>query len=569
MKINLAIDCLEGYEFNAITSIHSFLNTNKWFDGKIYIIVPKHSVITSRISSEILSIYENFEIVNAQEDLNFSNELSKASSDLTKIQTILSIKSLYIKEERVLFISSGCLIFKDLSKLLGTNEVTLISNPSAEIDFSVFYRNKIANSSLSISQLLNQVFTDRNSILSLFQTNQKITTVLGETSSSFNDRVFLKKKSVLNLLNFIKYDTLRGESRNYSKINYIWIQHQKVVKNILKRPASFKGKRTLNKSLSPKLDGLLNSPQAQPTQNKNIQSATKEVNLNKARSLLRVRETDKRYLLNEKKKAESLSQYHETVSQYSETPPRHDYATACVIAFLDRHEMVELNVKLLSQQSLVPAIVLVASNPTDAAFANGLIERYPNVFVTYYQNYPIGGKWRAGVKYAQRLNVRGLMILGSDDLLSLDYFKKCYSMIDRGNGSSGTGVDLVGNRSWFIYDTSRKLYNLSYLPSVKIFLGGGKMFSKNFLDAVDWEIFKPLRPVHLDEYGYELIEAFSNSMSLISQDNFILSIKGSWEVINSTDAILKARNRIRVIDVTTRLSTILNNLKIDRKEIEI
>lgn len=565
MKINLAIDCLAGSEFNMITSIHSFINTNKWFNGKIYIIISKPSIINDRINSEILSIYDNFEIIDPHKDPEFSSALTRIASDPIKVQTVLTIRSLFINEDKVLFISSGCLFFKDVSPLLMIGGITLSSNPSGETDLSVFYRSTAVTFSKTLHHLLNSFFLKEQSILSLFQTTQTSQAVLGESSSNFNDRVYLKKKLVLSALNFLRYNTLDGGVRSYSKINYVWIQHQNLIRNFLKRPASFKGKKVINQDISPKLS----SAKIQSAQHRPAAQSKEKIDLKREMSLLTVKETDKRYLLNDKLKSESISQYNETISIYSETHPRQSYSTACVIAFLDRHEMVELNVKLLSQQSLVPAIVLVASNPKDAAFANQLIDKYPNVFVTYHQNYPIGGKWRAGVKYAQRLNVNGLMILGSDDLLSLDYFNKCYSMIDFGKGSSGAGVDLVGNRSWLIYDTSKRLYSLSYLPNVKIFLGGGKMFSKNFLDAVNWEIFKPLRPVHLDEYGYSLIEAFSNSMSLISQDNFILSIKGRWEVINSTAAILNAKNRIRTVDITPRLPMILNKLRIQGKELDI
>ena len=188
--------------------------------------------------------------------------------------------------------------------------------------------------------------------------------------------------------------------------------------------------------------------------------------------------------------------------------------------------------------------------------------KYPNVFITHHQNYPMGGKWQAGVDYARKLNVSGLMILGSDDLLSLNYFKTCYSEIDGGLGSSGVGVDLIGSRRWLIYDINKKLYELEYLPSVPIFLGGGKMFSKYFLDSVNWKIFRKYRHMHLDEYGYAQVKKFSNNIKIISKDNFILSVKGNWELINSTAQILKAKHRISSINITKNTKEIFNQLKI-------
>ncbi len=103
-----------------------------------------------------------------------------------------------------------------------------------------------------------------------------------------------------------------------------------------------------------------------------------------------------------------------------------------MIASKGRHNIVELNVKTLCKQTLLPAIVLVVSNAEDFQFCEELRKEHKNVFFTIHQNYPIGGKWQAGVDYARRLGVKGLMILGSDDILLLSYFSECYSSIDEG-----------------------------------------------------------------------------------------------------------------------------------------
>jgi hypothetical protein len=269
------------------------------------------------------------------------------------------------------------------------------------------------------------------------------------------------------------------------------------------------------------------------------------------------------YQLDREKLRYAIGEFKEIADNgITDTDIKLGFSTACVIAFTGRHKIVEFNVKLLNKQSLVPAIILVVSNLADSFFAKQLSKTFNNVFVTHHQNYPIGGKWNAGVEYAQKLGVNGLMILGSDDLLSLDYFKTCYNAIDSGKGSKGNGVDLIGNRSWLIYDVSKKMYQLEYKPIVNMFLGGGRMFSKNFLDSVNWQIFRKYRPMHLDGEGHEKVKKFSNSMELIDKSNFILSIKGNWEVINSTKRILDAKHRISWNDITSNRNSIFNMLQI-------
>lgn len=245
----------------------------------------------------------------------------------------------------------------------------------------------------------------------------------------------------------------------------------------------------------------------------------------------------------------------------SNSEPVSGYKTSCVIAFSGRHKMVEKNVELLSTQSEKPAIVLVLSEINDFNFANKLKSKFDNVFLVLNENYPLGGKWQSGVDFSKKLNVDGVMILGSDDLLSLDYFKNCLLDIDYGRGSSGVGVDLVGNRSWFMIDKNLDLYSLSYKKKVEIFLGGGKMFSKNFLDKVDWVIFKKYLPRHLDDYGYELVKFNGNSMKLIDRENFILSIKGPWEVMNKSENFISEKSSVNFEKMTNNFkSNILNKL---------
>ena len=87
------------------------------------------------------------------------------------------------------------------------------------------------------------------------------------------------------------------------------------------------------------------------------------------------------------------------------------------------------------------------------------------------------------------------------------------------------------------------------------------MFSKNFLDKVDWVIFKKYLPRHLDDYGYELVKFNGNSMKLIDRENFILSIKGPWEVMNKSENFISEKSSVNFEKMTNNFkSNILNKL---------
>lgn len=284
-------------------------------------------------------------------------------------------------------------------------------------------------------------------------------------------------------------------------------------------------------------------------------------------NMLKMSKKEKKYILDKKELQKSYINYFNALNYKKDSIPKGNFEVCCVIAFQDRHFIVEKNIQMLQKQSIVPAIVLVASNKNDVIFCSNLQKKYKNIFLKIAPNYPIGLKWHEGVFFARRLNCNALLILGSDDLLSLNYIEDGYNKVGKGLGSSIGLSDLVGSKKWFIYDLDRKIYKLSYKNNeVPVYLGGGRIYSKYFLDKNNWEIFKKLRNKHLDSEGHEKVKLFSNKYETISQDEFILSIKGNWNVINSTKNILAASHRIEWIqdqNLKKMLEDKLNGEKLD------
>ena len=234
-------------------------------------------------------------------------------------------------------------------------------------------------------------------------------------------------------------------------------------------------------------------------------------------------------------------------------------SVACVIAFKDRHDMVEVNIRSLLMQSLSPAIILVASNPSDLVFSKKMQEKYSKVFFVVCPNFPVGKKWDTGVQFAKLINPESLLILGSDDVLSPGYIQEAYKKIGKGSGSKIGAADLVGSIKWRIYDSDKKLYSLSYNDKiVKITLGGGRLYSRYFLDSCEWSIFDKGISKNLDNLGHNKVVAFSDKIELISDSEFILSIEGNWEVMNSAKNILRAKNKISSKNITSRKNETLS-----------
>lgn len=567
MRTDLVVvtEASDKYFQYSLTSSCSFLENNSWFRGHLCFLTSQRNPLSKTNKTILSSIYPRVNFIDVE-----SSSLFKSTSErfhalhpypMASIQDLSKIAVLDSFEENVLYFSNFCLFMNDVSNIFQT-EGDFIFSRNTEL----FYLKKDFNELESIaaiiencaSLLIGQTYSFICDILKTLGDCSPANGTLCNSEEFIDSKFFqlqakLKKTSCIYFNDLLSQETGRkntivlSPNRSTSKINRVWLQ---------------KSNEYIKQTTTTRSSFVYNYLETvSPTQ---VKTHTADFN-RKVNKLLRDSSIgellkyrlDKSKLISSIKETEALA-----MCGASETPIVKGYDTACVIAFKGRHRMVELNVETLCKQTVLPAIVLVVSSIEDFKFCEGLKQKHKNVFFTIHQNYPIGGKWQAGVDYARRLNVKGLMILGSDDLLSLNYFSECYDKIDEGRGSNGKGFDLVGNRSWYIYDIDKNLYFLQYTNDVTIFLGGGKMFSKNFLDKVDWQIFRTLRPFHLDEFGYDLVKKHGDSMQLVSKDSFILSVKGSWEVINSTSNILKATSRITHKKVNDMIPKIMNLLKI-------
>lgn len=513
-------------------TVYHFIKNNRWFVGKVYLLTTSDNYPTDESIKSIKQIYNNIAVINVSANQIFIDSLN--TSKLIK-QDIWKY-SILIDTYRLLYISNTSTVTSSLTSIVNEN-TTFISK-----DASVFYLNG-RRSDLTLNLSTDEIISIISSKNRTVQVNDEIL-----YSSDISDKIFSRSSERLRNAKVIVFDTLTSNLSNSTRINAIRINSIRQTTTFLSSPAA---KTVVKRAIYTPI------PKSGDPNNK----------IANTEDLTRKSKKDPRYVLDPQKIANSQSDIQNiNSSSYQDSIITSDWRVACVIAFQGRHNIVKKNVEYLNRQTLVPAIILVASNLEDVEFATDLTKIYSNVFIKIFDNYPIGGKWQAGVDYAKALNAKGVIILGSDDLLSLNYIENCFNGIDYGRGSAGSGVDLIGNRTWYIYDTDKNLYKLQYTKAVTVFLGGGRMFSKHFLDSVNWVIFDKTLPVHLDSYGYQAVQKFSNSLAEIDNSHSIISIKGSWDMINTSDRILSANNRIKVDNITRSKDYFFSELKIENPD---
>jgi|SRR6185369_1337819 len=215
----------------------------------------------------------------------------------------------------------------------------------------------------------------------------------------------------------------------------------------------------------------------------------------------------------------------------------------CVlIATHERIEITTITLQALQQQSILPKVVLVVSKQDEFDYYT---RKFPLINVIVSPNKPLGSKWQAGVDFARKLDISALVIQGSDDILCKSFIKGVENTKDL--------VDFHGLKEWWIYDPATKeLHLFEYTP--KDFpLGGGRYYTKELLDKINWKIFDTTRNSCLDDLGWHSAKGlgqWSISNECHKTDLQILAIKGNWPVMNPLEQTKKHPNAKLIRTIT-------------------
>jgi hypothetical protein len=202
------------------------------------------------------------------------------------------------------------------------------------------------------------------------------------------------------------------------------------------------------------------------------------------------------------------------------------------VVIIATHKRVEItcrNIESLQAQSVVPKIVIVCSLESEADL---FCERYDRLSVIVTKNNPIGAKWQQGVMWSEVNKAPFIIITGSDDILGKGFIEQAQQYIEQ-------GYDFIGVKRWYVHDVkNKKVHLLDYRANLP--LGGGRVYSKAFLDRIDWKLFEP-KDKHLDDFGWKQVKDHAKKI-IIDNDLKILSVKGDWPVMNPVEKMLSHPN---------------------------
>lgn len=215
-----------------------------------------------------------------------------------------------------------------------------------------------------------------------------------------------------------------------------------------------------------------------------------------------------------------------------------EYNPVVVIATHERIEITTKNINSLKLQHPTPKIVVICSTQEELEYYKAL-----GVSVALEPNKPLGRKWQCGVHIAKNLNANPMIILGSDDLISNDFFKKTFNKLNE-------GYEFIGCTEWITWDVkNNKYYHCKYQNANKDYpIGSGKVYSKSLLKKINYKVFDPKADRKLDDQGHRMIVA-NNANVYLFREPLVLAVKGGWNEMNKVEAYLRTPNiKPEVID---------------------
>lgn len=176
-----------------------------------------------------------------------------------------------------------------------------------------------------------------------------------------------------------------------------------------------------------------------------------------------------------------------------------------VTAMWKRHELTEIifcNLAMLRDALRDVIDLRLAVAGSEGAESKALAEKYGFAYAEV-PNEPLGAKWNAALRLLQGIDIEGVCIVGSDDLLNAAYFHMVAESLRKGEKLFGIG-------SFYIMDrfSGRMFHWMGYPPPrEKEVIGLGRFIHREYIEALGWTLWEDALPNGLDRSMCQRIEA--------------------------------------------------------------
>lgn len=219
------------------------------------------------------------------------------------------------------------------------------------------------------------------------------------------------------------------------------------------------------------------------------------------------------------------------------------------ICIYERYELTLIVLKYLEKLNF-HKIIIVYSEEED--YLNLNLFHHNNKFhFIKHPNFPLSKKWNTAIKTSKQYNPHGVMILGSDDIITPEYLYNCKVYLKN-------DYDYISNTKWISINFEENIISfLRYIRRPTLDgIGAGRVVGKNILEKMNYNLYNFESNIFLDGSSFEKYKKYINKVAYDININSVLSInlysirKGLTVSMNNYNNFIKKNYRSHINNIT-------------------
>jgi len=234
---------------------------------------------------------------------------------------------------------------------------------------------------------------------------------------------------------------------------------------------------------------------------------------------------------------------------------------ALVVCIYKRHDLEVITLENFKRQAKAhgfDVIVVGSEGESSKKLAKGCI-------YVEHENRPVSNKHNAGIKKAIETGATGVVLMGSDDIVSDNYFEFIKS--------KETSENVIGLKDLYFYSTKTK--ELSYFGGYRNnqqTVGAGRYFPMSVINKLNGELWDEKLNSGLDTNCTNKLKAngiIEDSYSMQETDIFLVDIKHSRSITNHAIVEVGQKVNSEIMEQKLPKKTVSKVKKLEPKEPEL
>lgn len=190
------------------------------------------------------------------------------------------------------------------------------------------------------------------------------------------------------------------------------------------------------------------------------------------------------------------------------------------IPVFGRLPLLRLTIQRLYKKNKVDKVICIGHEPEAKELCESLGAEW-----VHYNNEPLGAKWNAGFKAAQKHNPTGILFVGSSDWVSDEYVSENKILLDE--------FDLIGKLGCYFVDIgkeARLAYWNGYTDQRRFGepIGIGRLISSRILDKMNWHPFDGSLNNSMDWSMWIRIRGLDGKVQIIDNGKLLSISTDKW-----------------------------------------